>query len=441
MHFTYRVYTKGMTLVASRARLLGQWSAEELSFLFSEKYFIATLVFASVILHLFMAVNMGAKFWWDSITYFQLADAIRSDSLRALYEGPFGIIFQHLTPGLPLLIVIFESLFGSAMWLAFAIFQNGLDIISGVYLATSFSRHISRPGQLAIVALTSAFPYFSSFHNSILTESLTSSLIMIMTGAAIRSLEARLELMPALCQILISGFIGGQIRSYVIGIGAGLSLLLVFSQARFRRPWLYAVVLMTTAVGALIFPFYRTAKGIEFFLPRVDALMLMHANYVNWAPDERSRHAIESVVLDPVIAHKLETPNSDVGPNDVVKMVDDLVGTGISRAQAVSSIRNAAWIVRTESWEVVGRQLQLSLSSLGFQRISTCCNPTRELANGGYTGQKMLAHLQFYYRWNAGLDPNDYTKVFETYSNLYQLTRNTTAKRQSTGTRIGSDPT
>lgn len=412
-------YKYGSNLVTSCTRLLNRGRAEELGFPFSERCFIATLVFTSVILHLFMAVNMGAKFWWDSITYFQLADAIRNNSLRALYEGPFGIVFQHLTPGLPLLIVIFESLFGSAMWLAFATFQNGLDIISGIYFATAFSRHISRSGQLAIVFLTSAFPYFSSFHNSILTESVTSSLVMIVTGIALRSLEARLKLIPALFQILIFGVIGGQIRSYVIGISAGLSLLIVFNQDRFSRPWLYAIVLMTTAAGILIFPIYRTAEGIEFFLPRVDALMLMHANYVNWEPDERSKHAIEDVVLDPAIARKLETPNSDVGPNDVVKMVDDLVRAGLSRAQAVSSIKQAAWIVRTQSWEVIGRQLQLSLSSLGLQRISTCCDPTRELANG-YTGRKMLAHLQFYYRWNAGLDPNDYTKLFDIYSNLYR---------------------
>jgi hypothetical protein len=56
-------------------------------------------------------------------------------------------------PGLPVLILLFEKLFGSALWLVFSVFQNGLDILASVYLATAFSGRISKVGQLAIVGL------------------------------------------------------------------------------------------------------------------------------------------------------------------------------------------------------------------------------------------------------------------------------------------------
>jgi hypothetical protein len=394
--------------------------AETLFNLVFVRHFGATLLSISLVLHLFMAISMGAKFWWDTMAYFQLADALRGNSLRTLYEGPFGIIFQHLTPGLPFLILIFERLFGGAMWPAFAVFQNALNVIACVYFATGFSGRISKTAQVAVILLTALFPYFSAFHNAVLTESLSSSLVMIMIGTTIRCLDGRFRLMPSLITVLILGVLGGQIRSYIIAISSGFSFLMIFNDARFRRLWLFAVVAITAVAGTLIFPVYRVAVGIDFFFPRVDALMLMHAHYVNWALDDRSKRAVQGAVLDPTIAMKLDSQNIDLDSDDVVKMVRDLVGAGLTSEQAVSIIRGAAWIVRTQSYEVMGRQLQLSLSSLGFQSVSTCCNPNRLLRSGGYTGEQMRAHLQFYYRWNAGLDSMDYAKQFREYERLYR---------------------
>jgi hypothetical protein len=70
------------------------------------------------------------------------------------------------------LILLFEKLFGSALWLAFAVFQNGLDILASVYLATVFSGRISKVCQLAIVVLIALFSYFSAFHNALVYRTL-----------------------------------------------------------------------------------------------------------------------------------------------------------------------------------------------------------------------------------------------------------------------------
>lgn len=386
-----------------------------------DKTYLGVLLFTSLALHSFMGMAMGAKYWWDSIAYFQLADSLRDlSSLHALYSGPFGIIYQHLMPGLPALILLFERMFGSALWPAFAIFQNGLDIVACVYLATGFSGKTGRIGQLAIVVLTASFPYFSAFHNAILTESITSSFVMLMVGVTVRSLMGRVELTWALIAIFFLAVIGGNFRSYVVLVGGGLSALVIYCATRFDRLRLYAIPVATVLVGASIFPVYRTIAGIEFFYPRVDALMLAHANYVNWDLDKRSREAVESVVSDPVILDKLETANKGLNPDDIVKIVDDLVAKGLSQSEAIKRIKKAGWIVRTQSWEVVRRQLQLSLSSLGFQRLATCCAGSLILQNGGFTSEKMLEHLQFYYRWNAGLATSNYVSTFDDFTSRYR---------------------
>lgn len=382
---------------------------------------IGFLLLVSLAVHCFMAVGMGAKFWWDTITYFQLSDALRDlGSLHDLYSGPFGIIFQHLMPGLPVLILLFERLFGSALWLAFAVFQNGLDVLASVYLATAFSGTISRAGQLAIVILIALFPYFSAFHNALLTESITASIVMLMIGVTVRCLTRRIQLTWAIIALAVLAIIGGNFRSYVVLVGGGLIVLSIYSTAGFGRLRLYAIPIVTVLVGTSIFPVYRTLAGIELFYPSVDSLSLAYANYTNWQLDDRSRHAVESVVSDPAILHKLESENNGITPDDVVKMVYDLEANGFSRSEAIRKIKQASLLVRTQSWEVIRRQLQLSLSSLGFQRIATCCSGTFILQNGGYTGKKMLAHLQFYYRWNAGLSPSNYVSLFDEYTARYR---------------------
>ena len=104
------------------------------------KVFFGALLLVSLTIQLLSGRALGAKYWWDTIAYFQLAEALRSfDSLRELYSGPFGTVYQHLMPGLPALILLFEKLFDSHLWLAFAISQNVLSAVACVYMATCFS--------------------------------------------------------------------------------------------------------------------------------------------------------------------------------------------------------------------------------------------------------------------------------------------------------------
>jgi hypothetical protein len=42
------------------------------------------------------------------------------------------------------------------------------------------------------------------------------------------------------------------------------------------------------------------------------------------------------------------------------------------------------------------------------------------LAYNDFTGEKLLAHLQHYYQWNAGLDANNYVTVFQTFNEMYR---------------------
>jgi hypothetical protein len=386
-----------------------------------DQFFVVTLVCTSLAIHVFMALSLGAKFWYDTIAYFQLAEDLTSPAaLRSLYSGPFGIIYQHVMPGLSFLILVFDGLFASHMWLAFAIFQNAIDIFASVYLATSLSGYFGKRAQFAVTVLIALFPYFSAFHNAILTESLTSSLVMIIVGVTIRCLENRISLVCGVAIILFLGILGAQLRIYVAGISGGLSLLVLVRSPYRRRIGLYLATAASVILGVLAFPLYRAAIGAGFFVPNADALMLVHTHYVNWDLDDRSKRAVDGAISDQGIVHKLEVADGEIGTSDVIKMVDDLVRTGINRTEAIKKIAGAAWVVRTQSPAVVARQFRLSLSSLGFQWLTTCCEPSRILAFENFTGEKLLAHLKYYYRWNSGLDQSDYSILFQNFSDGYR---------------------
>jgi hypothetical protein len=385
------------------------------------KVFFGALLLVSLTIQLLSGRALGAKYWWDTIAYFQLAEALRSfDSLRELYSGPFGTVYQHLMPGLPALILLFEKLFGSHLWLAFAISQNVLSAVACVYMATGFSTRISRSGQFAVVVLLAAFPYFTALNNAILTESLTASSVMVMVGIVVRCLDGRIKLHNAVIALLLLGIVGGNLRSYVLLVGAGLSVLTIFWIAGFRRLRLYAITLAAVFVGASLFPAYRAAAGLGFFYPRVDALMLAHANYVNWKFDAKTRNVVEHTVFDRTLLDKLEDETKSLSLDDIVKMVDDLVARGRTRSEALREIKQASWTVRTQSWEVISRQLQLSLASLGFERAATCCSASRMLQKGGFSAENMHKHLQYYYKWNAGLD-SGYLSTFDGFTDRYRM--------------------
>src|SRR5258708_28626776 len=231
--------------------------------------------------HAYTIVVTGAKFWIDSIVYFQLALALfDADQLGRLYNSEFGFLYQHASPGLPVLIRALDGIFGQQLWPALAVFQGLLSASGVTYFVLGFRDKLSRPTQLAAVIICGLHPYFVSFHAAALTESVPASIVLICLGIAIRALDRRLSLRVSLSLLLLLSILAVQFRPYLGLVGVLSAALTVFARGKpFRIP-LYAITAFALAVGTLAFPVYRAAMGIGFFLPNVSALMLTHVSYV-----------------------------------------------------------------------------------------------------------------------------------------------------------------
>ncbi len=390
----------------------------------NEGYWGLFLLFFGISAHAYSIVVTGAKFWVNSIVYFQLALALfDADQLGRLYSSQFGFLFQHIQPGLPLLIRALDEIFREHLWPALAVFQGLLSASAVTYFVLAFRSKLSRPAQLAAVVICGLHPYFVSFHAAALTESVSASILLISLGIAIRALDGRVSLGVSLSLLLLLSIVAAQFRPYLGLVGVLVAALVVFQRGKRWRIPLYALAALAFVAGTFAFPVYRAALGIGFFLPNVSALLLTHASYVDWDIDSETADSLKTVVLNDEIRTRL-IGREPINYDDAKHIFDDLVSSGLSPADARQKIAAAAWRVRTSSIGAIERQLQLSLASIGFQYAPTCCQPNRQLTRD-MTAGTMFRHFRIYFRWNSGVDNGTYSggSYIETFDQFSKMTR------------------
>jgi hypothetical protein len=392
-----------------------------------EGYWALFLLCFAISAHAYSVVVTGAKYWIDSIVYFELALALfDADQLAQLYQSGFGFLYQHTEPGLPLLIRTLDLISRGHFWPALAIFQGLLSASAVTYFVLAFRTKLSRPAQLATVIVCGLHPYFVSFHTAALTESISASILLISLGIAIRSLDGRLSLRASLGLLLSLSVIAAQFRPYLGLVGIIAAALIVFERGRPRRLALYAATALALATGTLAFPLYRAALGIGFFLPNVSALLLTHASYVAWDLDSETANSLKAVVLNDEIRARL-IGKQPIDYDDAKHIFNDLVASGLSPADARQKIAAAAWRVRTSSIGAIERQFQLPLASIGFQYLPACCWPNRQMTRE-LTAWTVYRNARIYFRWNSGVDNGtyagaSYVQVFDRFSEMTRAQR------------------
>jgi hypothetical protein len=388
----------------------------------NERHWCVLLLFVAIATHAYSIVVTGAKFWIDSIVYFELARALfDAGQLSRLYTSEFGFLYQHVVPGLPLLIRVLDGIFREQLWPALAAFQGLLSAAAVTWFVLAFRNKLSRPAQLAAVSLCGLHPYFMSFHAAALTESIPASLMLISLGAAIRALDGRLSLGVSLSLLLLLSILSAQFRPYLGVVEILIAALVVFQRGKPWRIPLYALTALALAVGTLAFPLYRAAMGVGFFLPNVSAILLTHVSYIAWDLDKDTAQSLHGVVLNDTIRQRL-IGRETITYSDAKHIFDDLVATGLTPAQAQKKMAAAAWRVRTSSVGAIERQLQLPLASIGFQYAPVCCQPNRELTRD-MTGFFLFRHIRYYFRWNSGVDPGNYLELFDRFTEMTRASR------------------
>jgi len=365
---------------------------------------------AIVIVHIYALVVFGATYWVDGRDYVELASAMRSGaSLTAFYATTGQWIYSHLGPGVPAIWLFLQNFPSSWQWPTLAIFQHALAASALIFAFRTICE--LWPSRLHLISLLVLLflPAYQSFHNALLTESVTSSLVLIAFACCLR-LSVRAEFGgPCLYAALATLLVVTQFRSYWGAIIAAMLFCCLLSRKRLWSRWLPILIIVSiSAVGA--YPAYRFLQTGRFFMPSGGLNFLVAGFQINPHPSIDVRNLFYTVDFPSSLSRDQEIEKG-MAMDDVLKLAqfwhdEGLENTAINRQAIV-----LGQALSNDGISVQANRFLYSLASIGMIIPHLMAGPERVIFRG-YTARALFDHQYYYYQWQAWIYDSDYRALF-----------------------------
>ncbi|MBY5400187.1 hypothetical protein AB9F35_32890 [Rhizobium leguminosarum] len=375
---------------------------------------IEVFTYALIIcIHAYALVVFGATYWIDSRDYVSLATAMSTPGdLQFFYRTTGQWIFSHLGPGVPAVWLLLGELPISWQWPALAAFQHMLAAGSLIFAFRTVYRLWPSPIHLAFVLLLLLLPAYQAFHNSLLTESCTSSLVLIGFSCCLRIARGKRSINNCVIVALMAIVCVTQFRSYW---GAIVALMLFYALA--SRTFLisrWMVVLFALSAGsALAFPTYRYLQVGQFFLPAGGINLLISASQANPHPSSTVKTLIKAAGFSDASAHG-EALASGITMSDALSAAEKWRAEGLSNSEINEKAEELASALHSDGMSVQLNRLLYGMASIGAILPSAVVPQTHEVFPG-YSPRDFLNHLYDYYRWQSWTSGQDYRSTFERF--------------------------
>ena len=364
-------------------------------------------------IHLYFLWSVGAGFYYDSVIYAQLGEALFTEGgLQAFYSGPRYYVFQHLAPGLPLLWSGASLVAGQYGWVLFAAVQHAIAAAALIYLLWVWRRLLTAPFIFLAAILVSCNPLYESLHNRLMTESITGS--MLMAGIAATSsllLHRSMGTIP-LFILSASAVAAIQVRSQsMVYFLIFFVTILLSRDERSVRSVTWACLAFVLC-SLFVWPAYRFLVTGHAFLPNTSYLALAHALRYNVHPSDALIARLKTFPLPSTLpAERLAAEGLDY--MDAAAIGRHLRATGLNDAAAKAEVMKAAWAVRTESLEVMVNQLRLPLLSIGM-KYPVFMGAPDTVIHRGFTNRRYADHASYWEQWEGGTLRNNYSEELDT---------------------------
>ena len=378
-----------------------------------------------LVLHVYSMWAFGATFWYDSAHYLQFGFALMTrHGLTTFYDGPNYYIFQHLMPGLPLLLAATIRFFGRYGWLALTAMQHLVATCALLYFTNSYCHWLPLGWRLITIILICVHPYYMAFHNAPMTESLAGSLLLIGLGAALRLSGGGRVSKHTLLVLAGSGILAVQFRSYaalmVLGVLLVLFLFAASGTARIRM----AYAGLAVAASLLFFPAYRWAVTGAFFMPNIDYVTLSIALGINPRPTDDAIRRLKELPLPSNMSAERISANG-LTFQEAASVGAHLRSLDYSDRSARTIVKRMAWIVRTDSRGVIANQARLALFSVGAEHLALAGKQGDDLFYRGYTVEDFRRHVRYYLDWFSWTLFADYGPIFGQFFDMFGKTPET----------------
>ena len=368
-------------------------------------------------IHLYFLWSLGAGFSYDSLIYAQLGEAFLNEGgLHAFYSGPRYYVFQHLAPGLSLLWSGAFIVAGQYGWVLFAVVQHAIAAAALIYLLWAWRPFLTAPFILLAAILVSCNPVYESLHNRLMTESMTGSMLMVGIAATSSLLLNRTTGIMPFVILSASAVVAIQVRTqsmvyFVIFI---LAVLLSRRERPIRSATLLCLVVVVCSV--FVWPAYRYVVTGQLFLPNTSYLALAHALRYNVHPSDALMTRLSTFPLPSTLtAERLASQGLDY--MNAAAIGEHLRAGGFDDMSAKAEVLKAAWAVRTDSAEVLMRQLRIPLLSIGMKYPVFMGNP-ETVIHRGFTNRTFANHVAYWEKWEGGTLRDDYSDELDTIVKL-----------------------
>lgn len=369
--------------------------------------------------HLLGLYSFGATFWYDSIHYFDISYFLfEGPSISSLYEGGKLYFNEHFCYGISIVWGLLHALFKTNTWIFFALLQHAFAAVSLVYLLSSLRKYINPLIIMAASFVLTLHPFYQSFHNAVMTESFSSSLLLIILGAALKAVSGQGNFIRNLAVIVASTCVAIQFRSYMFLFSISFLILILFFH---RKKWV-AVILSTIVIisGLFIFPTARYALTKKFFMPNVDILMVCDALWTTPKPSGAVIDLIKSLDM-PQELDKDHILKAGMSYEDAIKWALYLEKKGLSNDEIRKIIKSAAVKIRLDNMETILNQIDFSLFSQGITRFVLFHN-NDEIFAVNMNHKQLRTHNFNHYVWLSWLSGIDYKVYLMQFMLMYKTT-------------------
>lgn len=373
------------------------------------------IVFISACTHFYAFVVFGAVFWVDSKAYVSLAYALnQKDGLDIFYNGIGTWFYSHIQPGLPLVWLAIDALPISWHWPTLSIVQHILGAVSLYYFFSSINLYWPSRWNYVGCLIVGFFPFYQAAHNSLMTESISSSLFLLGFSLVLRTradatVDYKKILLFGLVLLLIT-----QFRSY-FGILLFGVYLISMRNLKLKNIGVSLILSLIMILSILAFPSYRYLKIGVYWLPSLGMNMLQTGWRSNPNPTKEALQKIEAFDFPNNLLPDARI-NKGLDYNDVTDIALHWHQNGLTDIEINRMAIKAGSILANDTKLVLANRVLLALTSSGVTN-AYCFIDEQRIVFPGYSAAQLCAHIKNVYIFHSWLAASDQHGLFDRFFN------------------------